>query len=242
MKKNTPKLHPQPILEAVVEVRFEPSVPLDAVFGMLYGSLGQSYPSVKKLPILSLPEEIRQIDPGLKYRPHFRLDDLPEVLQIGPRVIGYSTTSYPGWREFRGRIEQLFESLKGLQFIGSPVRFGLKAVNFFDQNIFSFSKIHLEIGGVRQGDYETTVRTAVQTGSLTTNVTATNRATVNVQSAGSGTGSLLELDTFTVDFDKSKDFKLMDSLIFFDEAHEVSRDLFFQMLSDEFIREHTETR
>ena len=48
-----------PLVETIVELRFESSLPPDAIFGVIYQKLKSDYPKVDKLPILQIPEEIR---------------------------------------------------------------------------------------------------------------------------------------------------------------------------------------
>ncbi|MCE2887858.1 MAG: TIGR04255 family protein, partial [Pseudanabaena sp.] len=69
------KITPCPILQAVVELRFETVLPSDAVFGILYSLLSSQYNTFEKLPILQIPEILRSQDPNLRYQPAYKLID-----------------------------------------------------------------------------------------------------------------------------------------------------------------------
>jgi len=53
------KIDPCPIVEAIVEIRFDSNLPGDAIFGVIYNQFKEDYPKFTKLPILQLPEAIR---------------------------------------------------------------------------------------------------------------------------------------------------------------------------------------
>ena len=65
------KITPCPILEAIVEIRFEPEEPDDAIFGIIYNQFKKSFPEIEKLPILQIPDQFRSKDPNLIYKPHY---------------------------------------------------------------------------------------------------------------------------------------------------------------------------
>ena len=67
------KITPCPIVEVIVELRFEADLPDEAVFGVIYSSFRNETGEIEKLPILQLPEALRSTDPNLIYKPHYRL-------------------------------------------------------------------------------------------------------------------------------------------------------------------------
>ena len=67
------KINPCPIVDCVVELRFKISIEPAAVFGIVYNAFKSDYPTVEKMPVLNLPEEIRLNDPNLIYQPWYRL-------------------------------------------------------------------------------------------------------------------------------------------------------------------------
>lgn len=63
------KITPDPIIDAIVEFRFENNVPPDAILGMLFNVVRDDFPEFVKLPIAELPEKIRAQDSTLKFAP-----------------------------------------------------------------------------------------------------------------------------------------------------------------------------
>ena len=83
-----PKLiDPCPIIEAIIEIRFESKLISDAIFGVIYNSVKETFPKTENLPILQIPENIRINDPNLKYNPYYSLLNNNFILQIGPKVV-----------------------------------------------------------------------------------------------------------------------------------------------------------
>lgn len=80
------KIDPCPIVNAFAEIRFSSPVPPDAVFGIVYNRLKPRYPQSRSLPVLQLPEAIRQADRKLRYDAQYHLEGDDFIVQVGPRV------------------------------------------------------------------------------------------------------------------------------------------------------------
>ncbi len=106
-------IEPTPLVEAVVDVRFLPLIPPAAVFGFVYGLIKDQYGQVSPLPVLQLPEEIREQDPNFIFQPLYRMQNGPFLLQLGPRIFNVVALDkgYPGWSVFREEISRLFDLL-----------------------------------------------------------------------------------------------------------------------------------
>jgi uncharacterized protein (TIGR04255 family) len=81
------KITPDPIIDAVVEFRFESEIPPDAVLGMLFNVVRNDFPNFKKLPVAEIPDEIRRNDPQLKFAPYYQAVSEGYRLNVGPNVI-----------------------------------------------------------------------------------------------------------------------------------------------------------
>jgi uncharacterized protein (TIGR04255 family) len=141
-KKIPTKLTPCPIFDTTTEIRFTPSsIPAGAIFGMLYTAIQEEFKeeyewNVNELPILQIPESVRNSDPNLVNQPHYRIESNSFVIQIGPKVlsVGY-VMSYPGWSNYIKIIERVFK--KARIATGAIDRIGLRYINFFpDVDIF----------------------------------------------------------------------------------------------------------
>ena len=95
------KIAPCPIVEAILEIRFNSSLPEDAIFGVLYNQFKDEYPKFEQLPILQLPAAVRSQDPNLRYSQHYKTMQDHFVLQVGPRSFSISNVeTYVGWETF----------------------------------------------------------------------------------------------------------------------------------------------
>ena len=58
-----------PLIDALIEFRFEAAITKSAVFGIIYNLIKEEYRgNVINLPILQIPEQIREVDPNLKFK------------------------------------------------------------------------------------------------------------------------------------------------------------------------------
>lgn len=129
------KIEPCPITTAVVEVRFEPSVHTEAVFGMAYELFRTEFGIVEPSPLSAIPNSIRDDDPNLRYQALYKLSSsLPQVgdLGIGPRVLTiYSPIPYQGWSNFIRMIKNTLDKLISSNLIAKIERTGLRYINTF---------------------------------------------------------------------------------------------------------------
>ena len=91
------KISPCPILEAIIEIRFSTTLPEDAseaFFGLVYQEISDEYPGIERLPILQLPEAVRNMDDSLKYQPYYRLKGDKFLINLSPRVFGLINKVY----------------------------------------------------------------------------------------------------------------------------------------------------
>jgi uncharacterized protein (TIGR04255 family) len=141
---------PCPITEAIIEVRFEPAVERDAVFGILYQQLKKTYTSSpEKTFALQLPEPIRDMDPGLKYQPYYKFKKNDIVLQIGPNVLSVSAIrEYPGWDVLRKEFHNAFSILTEAEVVKEYSRFALRYINQMEGDATSNMQWAIQIGDI----------------------------------------------------------------------------------------------
>ncbi len=226
-------ISPCPILEAIVEIRFDPSIPAEAVFGVMYQSFKADFGDYERLPILQLPDAVLQNDPDLRFKPHYRLVKEGLTLGIGPRVWSLSNTGdYIGWTKFSENLIAAIGKTVEAGFMEKPIRFGLRYINVFDDDIFE--KITLSV------DHDTkpftceqlAIRAQVAAENFTTTLQISNRATFK-SAEGERVGSIIDLDTWT----ESGLQKLLDGPAeFIGVAHQEEKQLFFSLLSDELLK------
>ena len=218
-------IDPCPIIDAIVELRFEPTVEADAVFGILYNIFKESYPKLLKLPILQLPEAFRQ-EKDLMYQPHYKMMNDRFAFQVGPRAITVSCLDkYVGWTDFYNEIKSCVTKIEGANLIGEYQRLGIRYINFFTINIFE--KIQLQLNGADMKSDFSSLRTEKSVGKLKCILQVNNHVTIQRQTERI-TGSVIDIDI--VALYNPELFKDVVSLI--DDAHTQEKQTFFDLIGD----------
>jgi len=119
-------------MEAIFEVRFQPSLPNagDLLPGLLFEKLGGEYPNVEQLPVGTIPREVREKDANLHYLATYRLSGRSSWIQVGDRVATLSAgMPYPGWAKFKEAILQMLRVVAATKLMRDPERFSFRYIN-----------------------------------------------------------------------------------------------------------------
>jgi uncharacterized protein (TIGR04255 family) len=224
-------ISPCPISEAVAEVRFEPNVPTDAVFGIVYQALKRDFAEVEPLPILSLPANIRTGEKDLTFQPYYRLNSEMVAILIGPRVISVGMRAeYPGWAIHCHRIKDALSQFYQTGILKRTLRFGLRYINFFVGDIYPSLQLNITVNGTALGGDETFFKTVLDCKGCRSLLQIGKGLTL-VNKPGE-TGSVIDIDTFSTETNG----EFVPSLeAFLDDAHQAEKELFFRLLKPEFV-------
>lgn len=236
MTKRIPvKIDPCPIIEAVVDFRFDTEMPADAIFGIVYKSFREEFDDrVEKLPILQIPESIRSQDPNFRFQPYYRFQKENYLLQIGPKVINFiNQEDYLGWNAFYPRIKASLSKIQKLELVTKFNRLGIRYINLFPFDIYNRINLEILMNKERLQANQTTVKTVLKTGKYTTNLQIANNAQVATPKIRK-TGSVIDIDT-NIEGDNLPIFSNPDQLIC--DAHNEEKRLFFDLLKDDLIAE-----
>jgi len=222
-------------VETIAEVRFEPSVPAQAVLGLVYRPLQKSFPQVVTLPQAALPEAVFEQNPALRYQAHYRLDSKDFSLMVGPRSLAVATRGeYPGWNiVFPKFAETLSEGL-ATGVTQRVERFGLRFINFFDEDVFpnlhlSFSLLNAPLVGS-----ETFFKTVLDLGEVKAVLQVGKDLTLNVPFKPSRIGSIIDIDCFMAS-PQSGNFMDGEVSRFLELAHQREKETFFSLIKEEFL-------
>lgn len=227
------KITPDPILEAVVELRFQTNFPADAIFGLMYAKLNEMFPnSYEALPILQLPEAVRLHDKNLEYAPYHKFRDDQFQINIGPKVLSVVCLSpYTGWSKYFEKIQIIVDHFEELSCITNITRIGVRYIDFFDKtNLFEHLKfrLHKFPFDIEQSSYTTTFNFE----KFKTNLQVSN--TDQLQINGKlFSGSIFDSDTYV---EKSMPFNKSEILNTISEAHIAEKKIFYTLITDEFIK------
>ncbi len=232
MKRPT-KITPDPIIDAVVELRYESSVPSDAILGMLFAQVQAKYNDFKKLAITTIPEEIRKTDPGLRFAPYYQAEAGKFKLNVGPRVISLSNTGvYSGWQEaFFPELEELLDKVEQSGIVKQFLRLGVRYIDFFELDIYDKTNLTIHLNDKPLESLQTTFSAIFRTGDFSTRLQTANNVTVNVK-GDKKNGSIIDTDTY---FEDERGFSFEGLPDLMDKCHEESVTFFFSLLKQDYL-------
>ena len=218
-----------PIIDALIEIRFETTLVRSAVFGVIYSSIMDEYQGrVINLPILQLPEQIRDVDPTLKFKPLYRIEGDRFIVQIGPDVLCISSKiPYVGWNAFVRHSSKIIHKIISSNIIKRVVRIGHRYVNFFEGDITD--RLTLSFSMTEGYDAENIlIRSEVKDGEFVDTLQYSNNATYKAtQSSCEQHGSLIDIDVFRENDDNCFIFNVEEEI---NKAHSCGKKLFFSLL------------
>jgi uncharacterized protein (TIGR04255 family) len=224
-----------PIVDGVVELRFRSSIFPNAVFGLIFNSLKSEFPKVEKLPILQLPEQLRDSDPNFKFKAQYRLiSDDGYSVQIGPDVLVMgSPIPYPGWDNFFTKINFVIEKVFQTDVIEDVLRLGVRFINFFDLDIFEQINLKIEINSTSHKPKNTQLRTEIEKNGFVNTLNIANNAKQKIQNRNERNGSIIDIDTFK-EYEGKEFKKIYESEI--NNAHNSEKEIFFNLLKTEYLK------
>lgn len=230
------KITPCPIIESVVEIRFDSATPAEAIFGMVYDVFKNIFPNKPiNLPILQIPEQIRNSDPNLLYKPHFRLSNDTFLLQIGPKSISLiNKGEYVGWDIFSPKTQECLKIIKNIQIIKNTTRFGLRYINFFeDLDIFEKINLDLLLNKKPLESDKIFVKTSLKSENFTRDLKVSNDSNIK-QNGNQKKGSIIDIDVYLKE-NGNTIIDQFDSIL--ENAHSKEKELFFSLLKENFLKE-----
>jgi uncharacterized protein (TIGR04255 family) len=229
-----PKKIESPIQEAVFEIRYDCPCPGDALYGLLF-DIFKNFPNEEghALPILQMPQQIRLIDPNLKYQPYYRAFRDGYAFAVGPHSIVFSALKpYRGWTEWKNFFYPIVDTIKEKNIIRSVERIGLRTFDLFDENIFGKINAKLTIADKIIDSCPTSFFTEFDEGSVHVLLNVgNNTVTVNGQAAKK---SLIDIDCICWFNCEVNDFFIQykDKL---EKAHLVNKQVFFGLMKQELL-------
>lgn len=225
-------INPCPIVEAIVEIRFDTVIVADAVFGLIYNAFKDSYPKIEKLGILQIPEAIRLKDPELMDKPHYKLSNDNFIFQIGPNAVSIiSPMDYIGWEKFFDEILRSFKIIDELQIINKIKRVGLRYINFFDFDIFEKINLNIKFHDSPLQSNQTSLRSEIPAGNFINTLQIVNRAEISMKNERKH-GSIIDIDT-VLNGEYDNFFKDIKTIL--EDGHIKEKELFFGLLKPDLL-------
>ena len=223
-----------PLIDALIEFRFEAAIAKSAVFGVIYNLIRNDYRgNVINLPILQIPEQIREVDPNLKFKPLYRIEGDKFIIQIGYDVLSISSKmSYVGWPEFSQHSFSLINKIIQEGIIKRVSRLGHRYINFFRGDITNSLTMSFSITEKYVSE-NLLIRTDVRDGNFMNTLQFANNANYRPNPNTSEiVGSLIDIDTSR---EYSDNFFIENREQEINMAHECEKKLFFSLLKPTFL-------
>jgi uncharacterized protein (TIGR04255 family) len=229
------RLTRNPIIDAVAEVRFTSKIPNDAIIGLVYSTLQNTFGEPESLPILQLPADLREKDPNLRYQACYKFTKSGNVLLIGPHNVALSTYPYSDWGSASPLLNEILSRLNAVQLFEKIERLGLRYVNFFENlNICEHSTLTLQVRNTSIAKQSITLRTETDAGGFKVITQVSNSAKAQV--AGElKSGSILDIDIVKPDLSILSESLPHYLMSLFMSANEIADSTFFNFLADDFI-------
>lgn len=221
-------LENSPLIDCVIELRFETDLVKSAVFGVIYNCIKETYPGiVYNLPISQLPEQLRVSDPNLKYKPMYRLENDKTILQIGSDVICVSSKMpYIGWNTFYDITVDITKKVMALGFIKRISRVGFRYINFIEGDIKDLLKMSFKLDNNTFNSLN--IRTLINKNSFTNNLFFSNDAFLKQKR-----GSVIDIDT-SKEYNDNYFYDNIESEL--QNAHQCEKELFFSLLKEDLLQ------
>lgn len=224
-----------PLVDALIEIRFETTIVGSAIFGLIYNLISDDFKgNVTNLPILQIPEQIRKTDPSLRFKPLYRIDSDEYVLQIGDDVLCISSkVPYVGWNKLSSRTIELINKIVDTKIINKVIRIGHRYVNFFEGDIMD--KLTISKPDIKK--YNTnSILVRIDTNdkdNFIDTVQITNSATYKSPQTGEIlSGSLIDIDSFK---EYEDNYFLENIKEEINKVHQCEKNIFFSLLKEEFL-------
>jgi uncharacterized protein (TIGR04255 family) len=242
MKERIPtRLDKPPLLEAIFDVRFTSSVLASTVLpGILYNNLSGEK-SIEKLPTLQVPEQVRAMDPNLRFAPLIRITSANFYYSISDNSIAVACKlPYPGWTKFNSEILNILNQVKESKIIVSMQRYGLKYIYIIPTDGLSdktsLINLMLNVGSHEIKQETFLVRVEIPKGDVITVVHIISSAEALMPNGTKKQGLLIDTESITQINNKN----MLEFLGYLSNSlgnvHDINKQLFFDCLKDETIQ------
>jgi uncharacterized protein (TIGR04255 family) len=237
--KPVPKrLRKEPLLEALWEIRFtsDRESVAELLPGLIFKALAAEFPRIERLPAASLPSAIVLQDANLRYVPTVRLEGSPYSIQIGEHVISLSCRrQYTGWGNFEPKIMELAEILRQTSLITRPERFSLKYIDVIplpESPSLEPLRVVMKLGVHELTSRPVQLRTELREDGFLHIIQILSSAQAVLPTGERFDGLLLDIDTIS---QRGPGEFWSDFSPLLNRAHQLNKNLFFQLLTDETI-------
>lgn len=229
-----------PVVDAIVELRFESEMPSQVIAGILFNQLGErGYTSFDELDVAQLPKEIKDNDPNLRFAAHYRFGNEQYFVTVSSRVISIvakcvGDSTYQGWEDFKSEITEVLDKFQALSVTSGFSRVGVRYVNLFEQSDI-LGRMNISLNVPRGDDLtdECAFGFVYKQDGVHTRINFATKANMRFFDNSEKTGAVLDIDSYTEDSEIN--FSTVNNLI--EDGHRLTEQAFREILKPDFIEE-----
>lgn len=223
------KISPNPLVGSTIEIRFNSETEKHKLLSSVFSNF---YTDLPTLSSSAIPEQIRILDPNLRYSADYTLSNAQYSMSFSPKVLSFENNSdYTFWSNYFPFITSCLNKFYSLGIIKSIDRIGVRYASIFE-NISSISDvlretpiIHFDNVTQKFGIYNCDLLK----GDINIHLQIAGNASIAKNNV-IRTGCLIDIDSFTMKniIPDEKVFQIID------ELHKEEKILFWNLLSDSF--------
>jgi uncharacterized protein (TIGR04255 family) len=225
--------------QAIFELCFEPNLPNEAVFGIVYPIVLKRFPDWEhiSLPLAQLPEIVRNNNEQFKYQPQNKLQGDNLSIGIGPRVVSFFIDRpYIGWKNWKPHIMDILNDLCDSHLIKNVRRTSLQYFNLTERGIFQITDAVIKIINCTTKPISTAAKIEmpgeddyIKALKFVNNIPIEKKGQKEEK-------SLVNIEIYRNKIIESDDFKINLETIL-EKSHAMEKDLFFNSLRKDFVDE-----
>lgn len=236
MKEIPLSIDPCPIVEAVVELRFNHNTHDDAVFGMFFAELKNRFSAHSNLPLRDFPQEIVKGNPEFKYKALHQLRNPKNdnfFVNLGPHVISIiSKGKYLGWKQYAENIYYVIERIKKTSIITEFSRLGIRYMNFFEGDILDQTELKITLKGKEIESNWSQILYEYNLNGYKNRINVWNDSILE-QLGEKTKGTLIDIDTVYANKFSQKEISAL-----LEEGHTTEKKIFYMLLKTEFVKQN----
>ncbi len=232
MKELPKKISPDPIISTTIEIRFEPLIDKNAVFGVFYLPLKDIFPDKVQTIMSTDIGQSTEIAP----QPQYRISNEFFMVNIGATNMSIhlkENTVYLGWQKYSEMALLVFEKVWATNVIKKIDRLGIRYISFFEENIFKHSTLAIKHPSKTIDNFPMVFRfNTNEEDSYVNTIQLASEVAVRHKNENKR-GSIIDIDTSINNAFISNFFD--NPKFFLDRGHEIMKQSFFDLLTDDFI-------
>ncbi|MHC6202772.1 TIGR04255 family protein [Breznakiellaceae bacterium SP9] len=229
-----PKKITSPIKEAIFEIRYDGPYPGEALYGILFEIFKKIAANnvAEIMPIMQIPQQVRDIDPNLHYQPLYRIRNDQFAFSVGPHAISFSALEpYSGWSRWTAFFYPLVTIVQQCKVITKVERIGLRTLTIFSGNIFADINATLTVDNQSINTIPSSFHTEFNMSDTHILLNVGNSTNISgIQTAD----SLIDIDCIH-QFDCSEDVFFASYKDALEKAHVANKQVFFGLLKEELV-------